>query len=637
MATPDTPAAPTPLAESFEEPSRDAWLALVDKALKGGDFEKRLVSSTADGIRIEPLYTRKDELAASQAALPGSAPFTRGLHAQVQGAGWDIRQLHANPDPAAINKAILTDLNAGVSSVTIQLEAPGQSGLENTKDALDTALKDVRIDWAPISFAPGASASELLKNFDAIVKDRGATASDIDCALNADPLGTLARTGTLPDTLDGLLKNHSDDIKIASDNYPKMRVALVDARIYHEAGATQGQELASLCATLVTYLRELEKHGIKPADALPRIAFALTAESDIFLNIAKLRAARRMIATIAGETGATEAVTNLHITATTSQRMMTKRDPWTNLLRTTTACASAAIGGADAITVLPFTSAMGRPDDFALRTARNIQLVCQEESSLGRVIDPAGGSWYIENLTDELAKTAWAQFQQIESEGGLVATLEKGALQARINEAALERVKRVATGKEPLTGTSTFPFLADDGVTAEPHFEAPAITTEKIVTPLTPHRLAEPYEQLRDNADAHKARTGAWPQVFLASLGAVADHTARSTWIKNLMAAGGIEAITTDGFENGESAAAAFKQSGAKIACICSSDKLYDQHALATLKALQSAGATHIYLAGRPRALEDTLQEAGLTTLLHANQNALEQLTALHAALGVKG
>ena len=302
------------------------------------------------------------------------------------------------------------------------------------------------------------------------------------------------------------------------------------------------------------------------------------------------------------------------------------------------ACAGAAFGGADAVTVLPFTWAMGKPDAFARRIARNTQLVLQEESSLGRVVDPGHGAWYIEKLTDDLANAGWALFQAIEAKGGMAAALESGFIQAEIAKVADARGRDIAAGRLELTGVSAFPMLADDGVKVEPHaVPEPVVKGGTSVTPLLPRRLAEPFERLRDAADAHQARTGKRPQVFLASLGELAVHSARSMWVRNFLAAGGIEAIAGPPLHNSADAGKAFADSGAAIACIASSDQVYAELAEATAGALKAAGATRVLLAGRPKAQEAALKSAGVDTFIFAGCDAVATLTSLHEALGVKG
>src|SRR5690606_16541563 len=219
--------------------------------------------------------------------------------------------------------------------------------------------------------------------------------------------------------------------------------------------------------TLVAYLRACEAAGVPPERALPKIAVALAVDADKFLSTAKLRAARRLIWRVADACGAGSAAAGVHITAVSAWRMMARRDPWTNIMRTTIACAAAAMGGAQAITLLPFTFALGKTTSFAQRVTRNIHIVLQEESNLGRVADPAGGSWYVEKLTDDLARKAWELLQGIESKGGIAAALTSGALQDEIAAVAQRRRQAVATGRIELTGVSAFPLLGDDGVTVE--------------------------------------------------------------------------------------------------------------------------------------------------------------------------
>jgi methylmalonyl-CoA mutase len=318
--------------------------------------------------------------------------------------------------------------------------------------------------------------------------------------------------------------------------------------------------------------------------------------------------------------------------------MMAKRDPWVNMLRTTVACAGAAFGGAEAITVLPFSWALGKPDAFARRIARNTHLVLQEESSAARVIDPAHGSWYVEKLTAELAGKAWELFQAIEAKGGMAKALETGFIQGEIARVADERAGNIAHGRIEMTGISAFPLLGDDGVKAAPHAPAdPVVKGGASVAPLAPRRFAEPFERLRDTADAHAARTGKRPQVFLACLGDLAVHSARATWMRNFLAAGGIEAITSEPLHASADAGKAFGASGAAVACICSTDKVYAELGEATAGVLKQAGVQQVLLAGRPKDQEAALRAAGVDTFIFAGGDAIATLTRLHEVLGVRG
>jgi methylmalonyl-CoA mutase len=308
--------------------------------------------------------------------------------------------------------------------------------------------------------------------------------------------------------------------------------------------------------------------------------------------------------------------------------MMTQRDPYVNMLRGTIAAFAAGLGGANAVTVLPFTQALGLPDAFARRVARNTQLILLEESNLAKVADPAAGSGGIEALTEELCHAAWTLFQNIEKTGGVAASLESGLIQSRVAEVRAAREKAVATRKDPLTGTSEFSFLAESAVKvlqAAP--QLPQASPEKALPCI---RLAEPFETLRDASDAMLRKTGTRPRVFLATLGTPADNIARAAFAKNFFEAGGIEAVE---FAGGD-LAAAFRQSGAALACLCSSDEIYARQAADAARALASAGAKHVYMAGRPGDLVDTLKQAGVQSYVFAGGDALATLKDAYRVLG---
>jgi methylmalonyl-CoA mutase len=623
------PATPEKLSLGFAPAQEAQWRALVDRALKGGDFEKRLVARTADGLRIPPLYSRAD--ARAEAALPGAAPYTRGRRATVTGLGWDIVTLIDAGDAQSANRALLADLEGGANGVIVAIEAPGQGGAR-IGSAADVAqlLAGVYLDLATVAFHGGLGANETARHAIAALGGLPGTTGARKLALNLDPAGVLARFGTAGQPMERALAEAVALAGALKAVEPGASTLLADGTIAHEAGGSEAQEMAFIAATLVAYLRAFEADGVPPALALPQIAVHVAADTDIFLTTAKLRATRTVIARIATACGAPDAAAHVRLTAITSVRMMARRDPWTNMLRTTAATAAAAFGGADAICVLPFTHALGASDAFARRIARNTQIVAQEESGLGRIVDPAGGSWYIEQTTAELAAKAWTVFQEIEAAGGIVASLTSGLVQDQIAAVADQRARAIATGRLEMTGVSAFPLLGPDGVTVTPRPATPGLTAALAVRPLVPVRLAAPFEALRDRADA--ATTA--PQVFLASLGAIADHTARSSWIKNHLASGGIASIASDGYDTPEAAAAAFKASGARVAVIASSDALYATYGEATARALKAAGAAHVVVAGRPGEREAAWRAAGADRFVFAGQDAIATLTGLLAEMG---
>jgi methylmalonyl-CoA mutase len=388
-------------------------------------------------------------------------------------------------------------------------------------------------------------------------------------------------------------------------------VLTVDALPYHEAGGSAAQELGCSLATAVAYLRELTGAGLSVEQACAQLEFRYAATADQFLTIAKLRAARRLWARVAEACGAPRAGAQLqHVV--TSPVMMTRRDPWVNMLRSTIATLAAGAGGADAVTVLPFDHALGLPDAFARRIARNTSTILIEESHLARVIDPAGGSWYVERLTDELAHAGWEFFQRIERLGGQAAALRSGDLERDLAETWQARAGLLAKRREPITGVSEFPFLAEKPVVR-------ASAPEPRSGGLPRVRRDEAYEELRARSDAHLAATGSRPRVFLAALGPAAAHTARLTFASNLFQAGGIEPVTDGTFE----------ESGAAEAVLCSSDALYAEQAEAAVRDLKAAGARHVFLAGRPG------EYPGVDAYVFAGCDAVAVLSATLDRMGV--
>ncbi|MFE3600692.1 methylmalonyl-CoA mutase family protein [Streptomyces sp. NPDC059142] len=619
------------LAAEFPDATREQWQDLVSGVLRksgrdvaGTAAEEALSTPLQDGLSTRPLYTADDAPAGAAGGFPGFAPFTRGGR-PIGGAvaGWDVRQRHTRPDPAATNEAVLSDLENGVTSLWL---AVGEDGVP--VPALGAALDGVYLDLAPVALDAGdeftAAAQALLSVYD----ERGVAREAARGTLGADPVGRFARTGR------EVTDRTAEAVALAAlcdRDYPGLRAIAVDALPYHEAGASDAQELGCSLATGVGWLRDLTAGGLSVDAACRQLEFRYAATADQFLTIAKLRAARRLWARVAEVSGAGPAASAQRQHAVTSAVMMTRRDPWVNMLRTTVAALAAGVGGADSVTVLPFDHALGLPDAFARRIARNTSTILVEESHLGRVIDPAGGSWYVERLTDELAHAAWAWFQEIERAGGQRAALRSGLVGERLAATWAERSTRLARRREPITGVSEFPQLSQDPVERE---APPAPPTGGL--PVV-HR-DEAYEELRARSDAHLAATGARPRVFLAALGPAAAHTARATFATSLFQAGGIEPVQ-DTVPADASAAAtaadAFTRSGAGIACICSSDALYAESAAPVAEALKSAGAQRVFLAGRPGEQRETFVRAGVDDFVVAGGDAIAVLTSVLDRLGV--
>ena len=615
-----------PLAAEFPVTTETDWRALVEAALKGASFEKKLVSWTYDGLRVEPLYPR----AAGAQPVLGRAP----------GTPWTVMQRIDHPDPKAANAQALQDLENGATGPALVLAgAPTARGygvvadngeqLERTLAGVMLDLISLRVETAPFAGRPVATLmSELVSKRKL---DPGILAIDF----GLDPIGDMARTGAAPLPWPELSARAGGTAKDLRDKgFAKARFMRADGRSVHEAGGSEAQELAFALATGVAYLRVLEAAGLALDQARERISFLLAADADEFFTIAKFRALRKLWARVEQACGLTPRPAS--VAAETAWRMMTQHDPYVNMLRTTIAVTAAGVGGADTVTAVPFTTALGLPDAFARRVARNMQLILLEESNLYRVADPAAGSGGIEALTDAFAKAAWALFQEIEAAGGAAAAIEQGLLQKKISATRAAREKAIAQRKDALTGASDYPLLTEAPVTvldvARP--KTPAMPKQSF-EPLPSIRLAEPFERLRDAADAYFKKTGARPKVFLANLGMPSDFTARATFAKNFYEAGGIEAPGNSGFKDRAEMVAALKASGAKLACLCSSDKVYASEAADAAKALTQAGAT-VHLAGRPGDMEATWRQAGIKTFIFVGCDALSTLRAAHDILALK-
>jgi methylmalonyl-CoA mutase len=600
------------LAADFPPPSRDEWRALVSAVLaKSGigedaDPEDAVSFRTYDGIRIRPLYTADDAPPLDAAGLPGAPPFVRGATPAAEAAiGWDVRTRHADPDAKRTNDAALADLETGATSLWLVV---GDGALAVSE--LAVALDGVYLDLAPIALDAGAQSGEAAQALLSVAEHRGVHPAELRGTLGADPIGTRARTGADADL--GLLRSLAEQSK----QFGTMHLATVDATVYADAGASDAQELGIATAVGVAYLRALTYAGLSVDDALARLEFRFAVTAEQFPSIAKLRAARRIWDRVAELSGASDARRGQYQHAVTSAAMLTQRDPWVNMLRTTVACFAAAVGGADAVTVMPFDSAIGRSDDFARRIARNTHSVLHDESSLARVTDAAGGSWFVESLTAELAEKAWDVFTGLEKAGGALAALDDGTIDGLLATTRATRADDIARRRAPITGVTEYAFVDEAPVVRDALPPAPTGLLPRI-------RYAEDFEELRDRADAAPQR----PIVFLAGLGPVAAHSARAGFAANLFHAAGIECVTGTG--ELEDVVRAFRASGSTVACLCSSDRVYGEAAAPAAEALRAAGAEQIWLAGKTEI-------DGVDGYVHVGCDALAVLRSTLDTLGVK-
>lgn len=615
-----------PLASEFPAASHEQWRKLVDAVLKGRDFDKTLVSRTYDQLRIQPLYERR--------------PDARPIAGRPQAAPWQVMARVDHPDPVTANQQALEDLQGGATGLT--LVCPGAIGcygfgIDTSESGIERILDGVYLDGIALELCLTRAAKDAPNHVAAAVKRAGLAPEQCDLRCGYDPLGLMAAGRSSPSPWRDIAPVFTAIIRDFTAKGFRGPFAAADGRPVHEAGGSEAQELAFALGNALAYLRALEQAGVALDDARSMIFFRLAADADQFLTMAKFRAIRKLWARVEEACGLDPKPA--FVSAETAWRMMTRRDVYVNMLRVTIAAFSAGLGGADAISILPFTAALGLPDAFARRIARNTQAILLEESNLAKVADPAAGSGGIEDLTDQLCRSSWTLFQEIEAAGGAAAAIEAGLIQGKVAQTRSRREKAVATRRDPVTGTSKFPHLSELPVVV---LDAkPAALPAPSSAILAPMRLAEPYEKLRDASDRALERTGVRPKIFLANLGKPADFIARATFARNFFEAGGIEAINSDETHTSSvpaelknDIAAAFKSAGAQLACLCSSDEVYAREAENAARALASAGAKHIYLAGRPKNAE-ALQKSGVNTFVYTGCDALATLRGAHDILGI--
>ncbi len=617
----DSPPAPPEeltLAGVFPAASREQWEKLVagvlNKSVKSGGLTPEAAAQrltvTVGGIPIAGIYGRDD--AAPDPGLPGAAPFVRGRQAQGTLGGWDVRAAFGHPSPGEVREQVLHDLENGVTSLWLSV---GQGGFP--VDALGDVLSEVLLDLAPVVLDAGGDGIEAARAFLAVARGRGIAVAGLSGNLGLDPIGHAARTGTSP-ALDDALGDVAAFVSTAADELhgSQLRTIVVDALPFHDAGATEAQELGLSIASGVAYLRALAGAGLSPQAAAAQLEFRYAATDDQFLTIAKLRAARKLWSRVAAACGVPEPLQGQLQHAVTSWPMMTRRDPYVNMLRTTVAAFAAGVGGADAVTVLPFDAAIGLPDVLGRRVARNTQALILEESHVAAVIDPAGGSWYVESLTDALARAGWEEFQAIEAAGGLVQALTEGVVADHLAASRAEREHKFDVREDAITGVSAFPQLDEKLLVREPAPERPSGGLPRI-------RWAERHEAMRERADRFTADTGRPPTVILVPIGSPRAAAARIAFATDLFSPAGIAVSVQEGPLPDPAPAAV---------CLCGTDDAYATDAAAQADALHEAGVKTVLLAGPAKAAPD----AAIDTFIFRGCDAVAVQEQVLDELGVK-
>ena len=585
---------------NFPTADEQSWLDAVDRVLKGKAFDT-LVSQEIGGLERNPLYTETStQTQHDPAGLPGAQPFMRGTKAvNNRYLPWQIVSRVIPSRKNADAEDVLTDLQGGVSTVLLDLSQTSTP----TSAQLKALFSDVQFNIAPLMLRTGQEAQTHLDLFFEILTNN--QAQEADAYADFDPLGISATHGTQADfsPIAKLIERQQD--------FPNTRLMTASGMAYHNSGADAITELAYAIATYVAYLKALIDNGLSAQEAFAKITITLATDTDFFANIAKIRAARALWSQLAQAYEITESLAP-QIHAEGSEHHYSVADPWVNILRATIATLGAGIGGADFVSVAPCTAVSSGDNRLTRRVARNTQIILQEESHIGRVTDPAGGSWYIEQLSQDLAHQAWRMVQQIEADGGMEAALAQGKIAAHIKTLRAETTQATAHRKLPILGVTEFPNLGEAPLEPRPAFGNGA---------LAEHRPAAIYEELRLKALPVK------PKIFLATLGTQAQFTARANFAANLFAAGGIDALTGEGGDDPKNITQEFLDSGAKIVVICGTDEAYDAHAKELAKNLHSAGASHVWIAGK-KDIENV-------DALFTGCNALSILQTAHDVLGL--
>jgi methylmalonyl-CoA mutase len=612
------------------------WRKTVEAELKGVPFEKKLVTRTPEGVAINPLYTRIDLGGIpSMESAPGTRPFVRGVKLfGYKSTPWEVAQEITAASPAEFNRSLLSDLMTGQNSVVL----PAGAACYTAAD-LAVALQGVALTSIPIHFAAGVRIDAAATAYLQLVRDRGLDTRQLIGSVTLDPLAAWVRKGGLPVSLEKAFDDLAAWVKQGAKEAPAVRTIGIDATPWADGGGTAVHELAFALASASTVLGELSTRGVAVQHAATKIQCTLDIGSQFFMEIAKFRALRALWSRLLKGYGiepTAELMPAVH--ARTGRWNKTLHDAHVNMLRVTTEGLSAVLGGVDSLHIAPYNEVSGETDEISRRIARNMHVLLAEEFNLTEVADAAGGSWYVEKLTDELARKAWALFQEIEASGGWCAALRAGKPQAMVAKAAEEKSDALDRRRSGLIGTNLFPNLAEKVLSVKTRTCAcHAHANAEPITPLAVVRAADQFEKLRAAAKAFEVRTGKPPQLFVARMGPVKQHKPRADFTLGLFSVGGFKALGKIAYTDAAEAARAAAESGAPVAVLCSTDDTYPELVPVFAKTLKElAPGVTIVLAGLPAEKETVAayQAAGVDEFIHVRTNVREILEKFLTKIG---
>ncbi len=658
--------------DEFPPTTYEQWKEEAVASLKGAPFEKKLLSKTYEGITLEPIYTKESAADfAQRLSFPGAEDFLRGVHAGgYLSETWQIAQSLDIADPVKANEQLRHELEKGATAISF--DAPCLS-LQDADDIV-ALFQNVCLLKAPLNVYAGPSALPFLGLLKARINKLGINEYNYQGCVGADPIGEYARHGKLDASLDCYYQQMGAALRWTGKNMPALKTILIRATVYHNAGANAVQEVAAAMATAIAYLDALTEQGYSVDQVAKSIRFRFALGANFFMEIAKLRAARMIWSQIIKAYGGSEDAASIDIAAETSYFTQTVYDPYVNVLRATTQAFSGIVGGVSEMNVRPFDAAIRKSDEHSRRIARNIQIMMQNEFNLTSPVDPAGGSWYVETLTGQVAEAIWQTLQKIDAKGGIVAVLQDGSLAAEIGAVLAERFKKLATRADKAVGSNMYPNMTEKplegacccGCSRPASKTGTAVSgldlcveciadalgkgavvadiakalnqgSEAEITALLPHRWTEQFEALRAATEKHVAETGENVKIFLCNMGPIPQHKARADFSAGFMEVAHFEVLRNDGFATVEDAVAAAAASGAAVAVICSTDDTYPELVPPLAKGIKAAApGMKVMLAGAPAAdMKETYDAAGVDEYIHVKANCLQILSQIQKERGI--
>ena len=694
--------------DEFTPPTDEEWKAACEALLKGAPFEKKMFTKTYEGITFDPMYTRKHtEEILPKSVMPGMGDYLRGVDAAGYiGRPWGIAQACDETLPSENNELLRHENDKGSTIYHIVLDSASRAGIDarqaekvgdlgtsvTTVEDMHTMLAGLDLAKFPLYIYAGANAVPLLSLVAAARRAAGEDVGKLHGIIGADPIGAFVTDGKLPASLDAHYDSLAAAARWATAHAPRVRTVFVRSDVYSSGGANDVQEVAACLATAAAYLRALCERGLTIDEAAAQIAFGFSMGANFFLQIAKLRAVRPIWAQIVKAFGGSAESQKMHIHARPALFFKTIYDPYVNMLRNTTEIFSGVVGGIDSFESAPFDEPIRKGDEFSRRIARNIQIMLQEEFGLLQPIDPAGGSWAVETLTRQMKEKIWAQFQEIEKQGGIVAALRSGSVQEGIAKVLESRFKSADLRKDRIVGNNMYPNMTETLLDPRPEdtaalkeqrtkdieaylsdidtvhrdealaafkadgtldhgieaalagatiAELMAVVTEgkgaEQIAAIAPHRWSERFETLRRRTEDYKAEKNDNVKIFLANMGPIPQHKARADFTTGFLQVGAFEVLTNDGFKTVEEAADAARASGADAVVICSTDATYPEIVPALAPKLHEVlPNARVFLAGAaPKDLLETYKEAGIDEYISVRANCYEVLESLQKKKGM--